>query len=222
MESMAMRETSKFILWAEFLGLTVVVPLLIYAFLPAKYVLLMIWVAAAYCYAIGRWKLGQGLRSVWRAEAVTWPVLKAMLQRFAVSAVAMAGLTYALVPELLFAFVREKPALWLLVMLAYPILSVIPQEIIFRSFFFARYRPLLAAPLAMVAASALAFGFAHILFHNWVAPILCVIGGVFFARTYQQHRSLALVSLEHALYGDFLFTIGLGRYFYHGTVAAAL
>src|SRR5690606_19736697 len=129
-------------------------------------------------------------------------------------------LTWWLRPDLLFGFVREKPAFWLLVMFLYPLLSVIPQEIIFRSFFFERYRNLFTHPATMIVASGIAFGFAHILFHNWVAPLLCLIGGIMFATTYHRHRSLLLVAVEHALYGDFLFTLGLGRYFYHGTVAA--
>ena len=41
-------------------------------------------------------------------------------------------------------------------------------------------------------------------------------GGLFFADTYAKTRSLAAVYFEHALYGCYLFTIGLGFYFYHG------
>ena len=35
-----------------------------------------------------------------------------------------------------------------------------------------------------------------------------------FATTYQRYRSLALVCLEHAIYGCLIFTLGLGWYFY--------
>jgi hypothetical protein len=48
--------------------------------------------------------------------------------------------------------------------------------------------------------------------------LFCAIGGVFFARTYTARPSLALVVAEHALYGCFLFTLGLGHYFYHGAI----
>ncbi len=34
-----------------------------------------------------------------------------------------------------------------------------------------------------------------------------------FAARYQQSRSLAASSFEHALYGCFLFTVGLGQFF---------
>jgi membrane protease YdiL (CAAX protease family) len=97
---------------------------------------------------------------------------------------------------------------------------VLPQEIIFRLFFFERYRGIFKTRELMIIASGLAFGLAHIIFENWVAALLCAVGGILFAMTYTRHRSLALVSLEHALYGDFVFTVGLGYYFYHGSVAA--
>ncbi|MHB1155946.1 MAG: hypothetical protein ACYC26_03800 [Phycisphaerales bacterium] len=35
-----------------------------------------------------------------------------------------------------------------------------------------------------------------------------------FTRTYQRTGSLLLAGIEHALYGDLLFTIGLGHYLY--------
>jgi uncharacterized protein len=120
-------------------------------------------------------------------------------------------------PELLFGFVREKPLFWLIVMVMYPLISVVPQEIIFRRYMFDRYKTAFS-PRVLVLVSGVGFGFAHIVFGNWVAPVLCVIGGIMFAQTYARTRSLALVSLEHALYGDFIFTLGLGRYFYHGAV----
>ena len=88
----------------------------------------------------------------------------------------------------------------------------------FRSYLFARFSGRLLPPVAMLLVSGLGFGFAHIVFGNWVAPTLCAIGGLLFAQTYQRTRSLALVAIEHALFGDFIFTLGLGRYFYHGAV----
>ncbi len=76
-------------------------------------------------------------------------------------------------------------------------------------------------PTVLWLVSGIGFGFAHIVFDNWVAPALCAIGGLIFAHTYRRTRSLALASFEHALYGDLVFTLGLGRYFYHGAVGIA-
>jgi membrane protease YdiL (CAAX protease family) len=99
-------------------------------------------------------------------------------------------------------------------MLLYPVLSVYPQSIIYRAFLIHRYQPLFCSPQAIVLASATAFSFMHIIFHNPLAIWLTFVGGLLFACRYQKTGSLFVSSLEHALYGCLLFTIGLGRYFY--------
>ena len=131
----------------------------------------------------------------------------------------MAGLgivVWRIAPELLFSLVHRAPVLWAAVMLLYPLFSALPQEFLFRAYFFRRYQPLFGQGRAMIAASAVAFGFVHIIFGNWPAVLLSAIGGFLFASTYARTASLTLVCIEHALFGDFLFTIGLGRFFYHG------
>jgi membrane protease YdiL (CAAX protease family) len=120
-------------------------------------------------------------------------------------------------PERLFHLLRRAPLLWAAVMVLYPVVSAYAQELFYRAFFFQRYRRLLGRGSAAVVVSALLFGFAHIVFGRWIAVALSAAGGVLFARTYLSSSSLALATIEHALYGDFLFTIGLGEFFYHGT-----
>ncbi len=45
-----------------------------------------------------------------------------------------------------------------------------------------------------------------------------LLGGVLFAKTYEETGSLIISGIEHALYGGFIFTIGLGKHFYYGAV----
>jgi len=112
---------------------------------------------------------------------------------------------------LIFKMLKEDPLLWAILIFAYPIFSVIPQEIIFRSFFFARYKKIFKRyPLVLI--SALSFSFSHLIFHNWIAIFFTFIGGLYFAITYHQTKSLLLVVLEHSIYGIFLFTIGFGEF----------
>lgn len=122
-----------------------------------------------------------------------------------------------LAPEKWLDFPTKAPSVWLTVMVAYPVLSVYLQNIIYRAFIFHRYRNVFRQPEQMLWASALAFCFAHVIFHNWIALTLTLAGGLLFARSYQKHRSLLLCSIEHALYGCTLFTVGLGSYLFHGT-----
>lgn len=149
----------------------------------------------------------------WAGARGHWGFLAA---RFALAIVSLTVLLAVYEPQRLLSLPRENPRLWAIIMIGYPILSVYAQEIAFRTFFFHRYRELFASPRAMLIANALAFGYAHVLMRNWLAVGFAIIGGAVFAHTYQRTRSTAAVSIEHAVYGCFLFTIGWGWYFYAG------
>jgi membrane protease YdiL (CAAX protease family) len=105
-------------------------------------------------------------------------------------------------------------------MVLYPALSVYPQELIFRSFLFHRYAPVFGEGVGLVAASAAAFGYVHIIFGSWFSVVASGIGGWIFATRYLRTQSLFTASAEHSVYGILVFTIGLGRYFYHGAAQA--
>ena len=62
----------------------------------------------------------------------------AILAIFAAAALAIwLGVRWA-APELQWSFVRSRPTLWAVVMVAYPVLSVYPQALLYRAFFFER------------------------------------------------------------------------------------
>lgn len=145
------------------------------------------------------------------------PYLLPLLFRDAVCLALLAIAVRLFAPQLLFSFVKRAPALWVLVMLLYSLVSVYPQELLYRAFFFHRYQPLFGSSWGMIVASGLAFGFVHIIFRNNLAVALCIVGGFLFSFTYQQSGSLLLTCLDHAIFGNFLFTIGLGQFFYHGS-----
>jgi membrane protease YdiL (CAAX protease family) len=119
----------------------------------------------------------------------------------------------ALQPERLFALPRERPWAWALLIGLYPLLSVLPQELLFRVFFFHRYGALCSGPLARILVSAAVFGLAHLVYGNGTAVALSTVGGIFFSWTFARTGSLWLVVAEHSLYGMLLFTLGLGNLF---------
>jgi len=125
----------------------------------------------------------------------------------------LVGLLWMINSSRMFFLPLHHPGFWLLILFAYPLLSVFPQELIYRAFFFERYRPLFGSGLGMALASALAFGFGHVVFRNPVAVALTLVGGWLFATTYQRTSSLVCVASEHALYGCAIFTIGYGAFF---------
>ena len=134
-----------------------------------------------------------------------------------VTAVCCGLLVWWLVPGRFLALPRQAPGLWLMIMALYPLLSALPQELVFRALFFGRYRPLFPSEGVAVAANALVFGLAHLMFWNWVAVTLCVAGGAIFALGYRRQGFVQAVLL-HGICGGILFTSGLGSFFYHGAV----
>ena len=208
-------------LYSELLILTIGLPALLFWALPPRMILPLIWGVSLYCLLIYKALEHIDMRIRWGREELTLHNLLPLMKRFLISASILTSCTLLFTPDLFFGFIRHNFTVWILVMFAYPLLSVVPQEIIFRVFFFSRYKSIFTEQRMMIIASGVTFGVAHIVFHNWVAPLLCTAGGLMFAQTYARHRSLLLVSLEHALYGNFLFTVGLGHYFYHGSVAAS-
>lgn len=117
-------------------------------------------------------------------------------------------------PDRRFDMITQHTGLWAQVMALYPVLSALPQDFIFCVFFFSRYNFLFRNHRKMIAASVIIFAYVHVIFINPVAPLLTLIAGFFFSSTYAKHRSLALVTIEHALYGNMIFTLGLGWYFW--------
>jgi membrane protease YdiL (CAAX protease family) len=157
------------------------------------------------------------IRSLWRL-----PDPRRQLKNIAITflppAVALLWLTDLFIPERLFAFPKSSPASWMVVLLVYPILAAYPQEVLFRAFFFHRYGPLFSHPAVLILVNGLSFGLAHILYANWIAPVLASIGGWLFAWRYHRTGSVMAAGIEHALWGNFLFTIGVGWYFYSGAL----
>lgn len=180
--------------------------------------LTLLWVAAAYAWI-------QLLRDPRFDRAKLWNIgilpgrIGAILAIFAVVALMIWLGVHRFAPELEWSFVKRAPVFFGVVMILYPVLSVYPQGLIYRAFFFERYSQLFPGKWTMILASAAAFALLHIIFRNWLAVALTFGGGLLFAWRYAETGSLAASSFEHALYGCWLFTVGLGQYFYHGTIA---
>jgi|SRR5271165_5272123 len=203
---------------AEFLLLFIALPVA-YRFSPLRIpVLPLLWVVTAYA-GIQLLRDPQFDRArLWNIAALPRP-LGEILFIFLIAGLLIWLGVERLAPSLEWSFVKQHPVFWGVVMIAYPVLSVYPQGLVYRAFFFERYAPLFPGKWTMIFASALAFALMHIIFRNWIAVTLTFAGGLLFGWRYASTGSLAVSSFEHALYGCWLFTVGLGQYFYHGTIA---
>ena len=155
-------------------------------------------------------------RSRFRLPEPIMPFLKKVTIQAVAVAILIAIGVLVFIPERLFSFPIQRTGRWLLVMILYPFLSALPQELIYRAFFFHRYQILFCSEHRTLLASVLTFAFLHIIFANPIAPLLTLPGGYLFARTYVRTGSLPAAAIEHAVYGEVVFTVGLGAYFYRG------
>jgi membrane protease YdiL (CAAX protease family) len=198
---------------ALFLGL----PAAVVAGLAPFLVIPLLLLTALGCGLVLRWRHGINLPDLIRPRvpAREW---RRVLLSYAVAAPGLVALLWFIQPDAMFALLCRHTRIWVLVMIFYPLLSVFPQELVYRAYFFERYRPLFGSGPGMVAAAAAVFAFGHIVFGNWLAVALTGVGGWLFATTYRRTGSLGLVSVEHALYGWAIFTIGYGPFFFDGTL----
>ena len=121
-------------------------------------------------------------------------------------------------PDFFLSFPRSRPGFWLLVMLLYPVLSVLPQEIIYRVYIFEKFFPEPKKKGLAIAVSTVLFAWVHVVYAGYFAMLSTFVAGAVLGMTYTRYRAepgaLWPVLLEHSLYGMLLFTVGMGRYFY--------
>ena len=119
-----------------------------------------------------------------------------------------------LMPENLFIIPRTNPLLFILIFIFYPVWSAYPQELIYRAYFYHRFSSVLKNVRISIIINALLFSFSHVIFNNWIVIVVTFFGSLLFSYIYKKSNSLMVTFIEHALYGNIIFTVGLGKYFY--------
>lgn len=157
-------------------------------------------------------------KRLWRVGNITAHIGKICLT-FIVPALLIGGFTFLFQEVRFLYFPRAEPGLWLAFIVLYPLVAVYPQEIVFRAFFFHRYEGLFSNRAGLILINGISFGLAHLFYSNWFAPVLSAFGGALFAYRYARAGSVVASTIEHGLWGDFLFTVGMGWYFYSGSIA---
>lgn len=209
----------------ELFAIFFMVPLAVWKqWLPVPLIMIPLYLLAGYAAVWMFADKGGDRRQFWSGGDVLLEkaYLKIILRRLVLVVTLVWLVVYAFYPDKLFLLPREHPLIWLLILLLYPALSVYPQELLYRAFFFSRYAGLFTDKYFMIMASTVFFAFMHVVFGNPVAILSTLIGGYLFADTYSRTRSLRLVCLEHALYGSVIFTLGLGEFFVFGAAKTFL
>ena len=132
--------------------------------------------------------------------------------------ITLSVLTFGVDLENIFYLPISSPRLWIFIMIAYPIVSVVPQELIYRPLFFVRYESILPSGRSLVLLNAICFCLIHLFYWNFVALFLTFVAGIIFSQIYNENRNFLEVVLYHSVGGCIIFTTGLGQYFYSGAI----
>lgn len=133
--------------------------------------------------------------------------------RFLIIVLATTLVLYYQNKEDLFNVIVNKPDLWLKFSGVYILFSVIPQELIYRTFFVKRYQSLFEKQWMFVFINSVLFSFAHIWFQSFTVLAFTFVGSLLFTNTYLKTKSTWLIILEHSIYGVWLYTVGYGELF---------
>ena len=213
----ARKKPSRPLLTTEFILLFALGPVALYLFATTRMIIYGLLLATTAYAVVQAWRTpGFSWTYLWQGEGWSAEERKRATLVFLLCAAGLTATTLLIAPDRLFEFPLHRTGLWAMVMLLYPILSVLPQEMIFRSFFMTRYEELFPNRWVLIGMSGLCFGLSHLILNNWIAPTFSTVGGMIFAYGFDRHRSLKWATIEHAVYGCFVFTIGIGWLFFTG------
>lgn len=143
--------------------------------------------------------------------------LLSILAVFGIAGGMVTGYVAQEMPDRFLAFPKHRYETYERVMILYPLVSVVTQELVYRTFFFHRYGLLFGDwRWPMVFVNGALFGFAHIVFDNNVAIVGTGVIGTLLAYRYATTRSFWAVFIEHTLWGWLVFTVGLNKFFFTG------
>ncbi|MBL9058960.1 MAG: CPBP family intramembrane metalloprotease [Mangrovicoccus sp.] len=201
---------------AEFLAFYLVAPVAGAVLLPANAMFAMLFTLTAL--GLGLLQLTPGF--LWRDLArgwgrIDWRLVGGIGLLTAVTGLALLAAT---APGAAFGLLRERPGLMAAILVLYPLVSALPQEIIFRVLYFRRYGALLPSGPAGIALNAGVFSLAHLMYWSILVAAMTFVGGLAFAFAYERRHSLPTAVAAHGVAGNLIFLIGLGVYFYSGNV----
>ncbi|WP_371808538.1 CPBP family intramembrane glutamic endopeptidase [Ruegeria sp. HKCCA6948] len=135
-----------------------------------------------------------------------------------VTAAFCTALIYLTRPDAAFFLLKHRPEMLAFIWVGYPLLSALPQELLFRPLFFRRYRAILPKGRKADLLNAAVFSFAHLMYWSWIVAVMTFAGGLLFSWAYRKRGSFFYAVLLHAIAGNIIFAVGLGIYFYSGNV----
>lgn len=207
---------SRTLLWVEFAAFYIAVPVLVAVFLPAGRLFEALFVFMLAGLALLAFTPGFEWKELLRGwRAIDWTRVAVLA---AVTLAASAIVMQAVAPERMFSMLIHRPETMLTIALFYPLLSALPQEVVFRALYFRRYRDILPEGVPGLLLNAALFSLAHLMYWSSVVMVMTFAGGFVFAWAHAVRRSFPMAWVMHAIAGLIVFAAGLGVYFYSGNV----
>lgn len=194
----------------EFLFFYVFVPFIAIRFLDGWLKIIPLLLIALFFFLILRTDPQFDKRILYRLDRQH---LRKSLPRILIISILLIWFTFWIFPDLFFKYPLEDFDDYVITLFLYPVVSVIPQELVYRVYFFHRYKTIVPEKYLLMLSNAIIFGLTHWIYGNWVAPIATFIVSWIFIFTYLKSKSLLNVSLEHYIYGFVMFTVGFGYFF---------
>lgn len=213
-DAMVGRAVARGRLWVEFVALFGAVPVAIAVILPASSMFPALFAATALGIVLLHLTPGFSWRDLLRG-GVDWLVVAGFALASLCCALAVSWVTTEGRP---LAFAAANPGLMAAILILYPVLSALPQELVFRPLYFRRYGAILPEGAAGLVVNAAVFAFAHLMYWSWIVTAMTFAGGLAFAWAYRVQGSFPLAVVLHAVAGQIVFLLGLGMFFYSGNV----
>ena len=130
------------------------------------------------------------------------------------SGILLLGYVLIFEPGNAFNLPKKNPAIWLAMLVFYPVFSAYEQEVVYRKFLFMRYQMLFQKKWTLILASGISFGFVHIIYFSILSLVLTFFAGIYLAWLYDKTKSILFTGIIHGILGFLIFTVGLGQHFW--------
>ncbi|MEJ6710238.1 MAG: CPBP family intramembrane metalloprotease [Amylibacter sp.] len=197
--------------WAELIVLYIAVPFVLAMFLPPSALYPVLGTGAI----VGTVLLHFTVGFRWRDLIGPVRILETLALGIVTFGVASL-LCWLILPERLWYFLIHAPKIMIWIAFLYPLIQVVPQELVYRALFFERYSHLFSGQKQAVLVNAGLFSFGHLMYWHPVVWTATFIGSFMFSYAYLRPRGFLQACALHGIAGVAIFASGLGWLFYSG------
>ena len=124
----------------ELLIIGIIIPSIVIIYKLAGYTLIILWVITLYCLVVYLKNNSYKIKDIFLFKEVNRKNLRLILFRWIIISICLTFFTYHFFPDKFLFLQKNNPNFIWLLFIFYPFFSALPQEFIFCTFFFNRYK----------------------------------------------------------------------------------